>query len=101
LIEPWERNEGTYEVVQNLVADDARHFEALLAGDRVDDHVAVDADEVFRVEYAVFILDGGESVSRRPVLGWASANAIHSGTHGKEGKQKVKKRMWGNRVGVE
>jgi hypothetical protein len=43
-------------VVEDLVADDARHFEALLAGDRVDDHVAVDADEVFRVEDAVLVL---------------------------------------------
>jgi hypothetical protein len=43
-------------MVEDLVADDARHFEALLAGDRVDDHVAMDADEVFRVEDAVLIL---------------------------------------------
>jgi hypothetical protein len=51
----------TYQVVENLVADDARHLEALLAGDRVDNDVAVDADEVLRVEDAVLIL-------RAPVL---------------------------------
>jgi hypothetical protein len=37
-------------VVQDLVPDDAHHLEALLAADRVDDHVAVDADKVLRVE---------------------------------------------------
>jgi hypothetical protein len=43
-------------VVEDLVADDARHFEALLAGDRVDNHVAMDANEVLRVEDAILIL---------------------------------------------
>jgi len=50
------RRRCTYEVVEDLVADNARHFEALLAGDRVDNHVAMDADEVFRVEDAILIL---------------------------------------------
>jgi hypothetical protein len=49
----------TYEVVQNLVPDDAHHLKALLAADRVDDHVAVDADKVLRVEDAVLVLAGG------------------------------------------
>jgi hypothetical protein len=53
----------TYEVVEDLVADDSRHFEALLAGDRVDNHVAMDADEVFRVEDAVLVLHRSEAVS--------------------------------------
>jgi hypothetical protein len=52
-------------VVEDLVADDAGHFEALLRGYRVDDHVAMDADEVFRIEDAVFILCSSEIVSRR------------------------------------
>lgn len=43
-------------MVEDLIADDAGHFKALLAGHRVDNHVPVDADEVFRVEYAVLIL---------------------------------------------
>jgi len=49
-------SEETYEVVQDLVADDARHFEALLACDRVDNHVAMDANKVLRVENAILIL---------------------------------------------
>ena len=46
-------------MVQNLVANDAHHLEALLAADRVDDHVTVDANEVFGVEDAVLVLAGG------------------------------------------
>lgn len=46
-------------MVQDLISDDAHHLEALLAANRVDDHVAVDADEVLGVEDAVFILAGG------------------------------------------
>lgn len=45
-------------MVQDLIANDAHHFEALLAADRVDDHVAVDADEVLAVEDAVLVLAG-------------------------------------------
>ena len=36
----------TYKVVQDLVPNDAHHFETLLAADRVDDHVAVNANKV-------------------------------------------------------
>ena len=43
-------------MVEDLVADNARHLEALLACNRVDDHVAMDADEVLRIEDAVLIL---------------------------------------------
>ena len=50
-------------MVQDLIADDARHLEALLAGNGVDDHVAMDADEVLRVEDAVLILQNVTSVS--------------------------------------
>jgi hypothetical protein len=50
-------------VVEDLVADDARHFEALLAGDRVDNYIAVDADEVLRIEDAVLILLSNSLVS--------------------------------------
>lgn len=46
----------THEVIEDLVSYDARHFEALLAGDRVDNHVAMDADEVLGIEDAVLIL---------------------------------------------
>jgi hypothetical protein len=50
-------------VIEDLVADDTRHFEALLAGDRVDNHVAMDADEVLRVEDAVLVLQWNRAVS--------------------------------------
>ena len=50
---------NTYKVVQNLVPDDAHHLKALLAADRVDDHVAVDADKVLGVEDAVLVLSRG------------------------------------------
>lgn len=43
-------------MVQDLVADDACHLKALLAGDRVHNQVAMDANEVLRVEDAVLIL---------------------------------------------
>lgn len=46
-------------MVQDLISDDAHHLEALLAADRVDDHVAVDTNEVLGVEDAVFILASG------------------------------------------
>lgn len=46
-------------MVENLVPDDAHHLEALLARDRVDDHVAVNADKVLVVENRVFILARG------------------------------------------
>lgn len=46
----------TDQVVEDLVADYASHFKRLLISDRIDDHIAVDTDEVLRVENAVFIL---------------------------------------------
>lgn len=49
--------ERTHEVVEDLVANDTRHLEALFARNRVDDHVTVNADEVLRVEDTVLILD--------------------------------------------
>ena len=47
-----------YQMIQDLIPNDPTHLEALLAGDRVDDHVAVDADEVFAVEDGVLVLPG-------------------------------------------
>lgn len=46
----------TYEVIENLVSNYADHLEGLLGGDRVYQHVAMNADEVLRVQYAVLIL---------------------------------------------
>ena len=50
-------------MVQDLIANDARHFKALLGGDRVDNHVAMDANKVLRVENTVFILEDSTRVS--------------------------------------
>lgn len=43
-------------MVQDLVSDDAYHLETLLAAHRVDDHVAMNANEVLGVENAVLVL---------------------------------------------
>ncbi len=50
-----------YQVVEDLVTQDPDHLERLLGSDRVDEHVAMDADEVFRVQYRVFILKQGHA----------------------------------------
>lgn len=50
-------------MVQDLIANDARHLKALFVGNRVDNHVAMNADKVLGVENAVFILEGGTRVS--------------------------------------
>lgn len=47
---------GTYEVVEDFISNNANHLEGLLGGDRVYQHVAMNADEVLRVEYTVLIL---------------------------------------------
>lgn len=53
------RQRRTYQVIQNLVSNNAHHLETLLAANRVDNHVAMNADEVFGVENAVLVLAGG------------------------------------------
>lgn len=45
-------------MVEDLVAQDADHVKGLLGSDRVNEHIAMDADEMFGVEDAVFILEG-------------------------------------------
>lgn len=53
----WKVEHGqTYKMIQNLISDNTGHFEALLASDRIHNHVAMDADEMFRIEDAVLIL---------------------------------------------
>ena len=47
------------QMIQDLVPDDADHLKALFRADGIDNHVAVDADEVFRVENRVFVLASG------------------------------------------
>lgn len=48
-------------MVEDLVTQDSDHFERLLGSNRVDEHVAMNADEVFRVQYRVFILKQGHA----------------------------------------
>lgn len=48
----------THEVVQNLIPNNLDHLERGQRRDAVDEHVAVDADEVLRVEDAVLVLAG-------------------------------------------
>jgi len=43
-------------VIENLIANDADHFEALLASDTVNDHVTMNADEVFAIQDSVLVL---------------------------------------------
>jgi len=43
-------------MIEDLFSNDADHLETLLATNTVDDHVAMDANEVLAVEYRVFIL---------------------------------------------
>lgn len=44
-------------MVEDLVAQDADHVEGLLGSDGVDEHIAMDTDEMLGVEDAVFILE--------------------------------------------
>lgn len=57
---------ATHQVVQDLVANDLDHFKGLRRSYRVNQHVAVDTDEVLRIKNAVFILhDVGASAQAR------------------------------------
>ena len=47
---------GRYQMVEDFVPQNAHHVEGLFGIDRVDQHVAMDADEVFRVQYTVLVL---------------------------------------------
>ena len=48
--------EDTHEVVEDLVTNDSRHLETLLACNGVDNHIAVDTNEVLGVKNAILIL---------------------------------------------
>jgi hypothetical protein len=59
---------GTYQVVEDLVADDLDHVERRHGPDRVHEHVSVDPDEVLRVQDAVLVLPGRVDNLRQVVL---------------------------------
>ena len=50
-------------MVEDLITQDPNHLKRLPGSNRVDEHVAVNANEMLRVQDAVFILD------RRPAWG--------------------------------
>lgn len=58
----------SYQVVENLVSNDAGHLERLLGRDRVNDHIAMDADEVLRVQNAVLILQKVRGEASQPLF---------------------------------
>jgi hypothetical protein len=43
--------DGIYQVVVDFVSDDVDHFETCFALDAVDEHVTMNTDEVFTVQY--------------------------------------------------
>ena len=43
-------------MIQDLVPDDADHLKRLAGSDGVDEHIAMDANEVLRVQQAVLVL---------------------------------------------
>lgn len=51
-------SQPTYKVIQDLVSYNADHLEALLACDRVDDHVAMNSNKMLAIQDRVFILTG-------------------------------------------
>lgn len=53
----------TYQVVEDLVSNDADHVKGLFRGHGINEHVAVDSDEMPRVQYAVLILGAPLSMS--------------------------------------
>ena len=48
-------------MVEDLVPQDADHLEGLPRSDGVDEHVAMDTDEVLRIQDAIFVLEGSRS----------------------------------------
>lgn len=71
--EPRTGTTATYKVIQDLVPDDLDHFKRRLGRNRVDQHVAVNADRVSRVQDAVFILRGYGQ--------WTDGSLIRKETH--------------------
>lgn len=45
-------------MIKNLIPDDPHHFEALLARDRVDNHISMNTNKVLAIKNRVFILSG-------------------------------------------
>lgn len=50
-------------MVEDLITNNARHLETLLAGNRIDNQVAMDANKVLRIKNTILILEQSVSVS--------------------------------------
>lgn len=48
-------------MIKDLVTNNLHHLKALRRRDRVDEHVPMNANEMLRVQYAVFILSSKSS----------------------------------------
>ncbi len=64
-------------MIQDLVAKDADDLEGLPGSNRIDEHVAMDADEVLGVQDAVFVLERRASQAddrslQQAILGWVT-----------------------------
>lgn len=66
--EPGGGDGRTHQVVQKLLTDDLDHLEGGLGGNRVDEHVTVDTNEVLAVHNAVLILASGVDDLGRELL---------------------------------
>ena len=45
-----------YQVVQNFIPNDTDHVKRLTRGNRVDKHISMDTDEMFRVQDTILVL---------------------------------------------
>lgn len=44
-------------MIENFISEDPDHIKGLLRGDRVDQHVAMNANEMLGIQDAVFVLE--------------------------------------------
>lgn len=63
-MEGWGWGEEAYKVIEDFVAQDTNHLKRLSRGDGVDEHVAMDADEMLGIQDAVFVLERDGRVRR-------------------------------------
>ena len=49
-------NVVTHQMIEDFIPDNSRHLKALLGCDRIHNHVAVNADEMLRIQDTVLIL---------------------------------------------
>jgi hypothetical protein len=47
----------SYQMVEYFISNDADHFEGCFGADRINEHVAMNANEVLRLHNTVFVLN--------------------------------------------